>query len=45
MHCVPENAGLQQAADSVENLYVQVGDEIEVLECGVHLYGSTANDY
>ncbi|EMT66522.1 hypothetical protein FOC4_g10006931 [Fusarium odoratissimum] len=45
MHCVPENAGLQQAADSVENLYVQVGDEIEVLERGVHLYGSTANDY
>ncbi|KAH7253851.1 uncharacterized protein BKA55DRAFT_566366 [Fusarium redolens] len=45
MHCVPENAGLQQAANSVENLYVQVGDEIEVLERGVHLYGSTANDY
>ncbi|KAH7178363.1 hypothetical protein DER46DRAFT_148866 [Fusarium sp. MPI-SDFR-AT-0072] len=45
MHCVPENAGLQQDADSVENLYVQVGDEIEVLERGVHLYGSTANDY
>ncbi|RBA13969.1 hypothetical protein FPRO05_02761 [Fusarium proliferatum] len=45
MHCVPENAGLQQATDSVESLYVQVGDEIEVLERGVHLYGSTANDY
>ncbi|KAF5618776.1 molybdopterin cofactor [Fusarium tjaetaba] len=45
MHCVPENAGLQRAEDSVENLYVQVGDEIEVLERGDHLYGSTANDY
>ncbi|KAF5723021.1 hypothetical protein FMUND_2378 [Fusarium mundagurra] len=45
MHCVPENAGVEQAEDSVDNLYVQVGDEIEVLERGVHLYGSTANDY
>jgi uncharacterized protein YcbX len=45
MHCVPENAGLQQAEDSIENLYVEVGDEIEVLERGVHLYGSTADDY
>ncbi|KAF5626032.1 hypothetical protein F52700_8747 [Fusarium sp. NRRL 52700] len=45
MHCVPENAGLLQAADSVDGLYVEVGDEIEVLERGVHLYGSTANDY
>ncbi|KAF5608456.1 uncharacterized protein FSUBG_4674 [Fusarium subglutinans] len=45
MHCVPENAGLQQATEIVEGLHVQVGDEIEVLERGVHLYGSTANDY
>ncbi|KAF4340520.1 molybdopterin cofactor [Fusarium beomiforme] len=45
MHCVPEDAGLQEAAKNAESLYVQVGDEIEVLERGVHLYGSTANDY
>ncbi|KAF4958871.1 hypothetical protein FGADI_2073 [Fusarium gaditjirri] len=45
MHCVPENAGLQQAVHGVGSLYVEVGDEIEVLERGVHLYGSTANDY
>ncbi|KAF4447154.1 hypothetical protein F53441_9299 [Fusarium austroafricanum] len=45
MHCVPEAAGFQQAAEKSESLYVQVGDEIEVLERGVHLYGSTGNDY
>ncbi|KAF9776518.1 hypothetical protein IL306_005270 [Fusarium sp. DS 682] len=45
MHCVPENAGLHEAAKNSESLYVQVGDEIEVLERGVHLYGLTANDY
>ncbi|GKU06733.1 molybdopterin cofactor [Fusarium langsethiae] len=45
MHCVPEYANLAKAADSLEGLYIHVGDEIEVLERGSHLYGSTGNDY
>ncbi|KAM5341574.1 hypothetical protein ACJ41O_014605 [Fusarium nematophilum] len=39
MHCVPEDQTLSGG------LYVEVGDEIEVLERGVHLYGSTADEY
>ncbi|KAL5598270.1 hypothetical protein FOBRF1_012063 [Fusarium oxysporum] len=45
MHCVPEDSSLQEAAAKPEGLYVQVGDEIEILERGTHLYGSTGNDY
>ncbi|KAF4458298.1 molybdopterin cofactor sulfurase [Fusarium albosuccineum] len=45
MHCVPEDQGLNQAAEQKAELYVQVGDEIDVLERGVHLYGSTGIDY
>lgn len=45
MHAVPEDMDLKTAAEKSEQLYVQVGDEIEVLERGEHLYGSTANDY
>ncbi|KAH7205427.1 uncharacterized protein BKA55DRAFT_586776 [Fusarium redolens] len=45
MHCVPEDSSLHEAAEKTEGLYVQVGDEIEVLERGTHLYGSTGNDY
>ncbi|EAU33815.1 predicted protein [Aspergillus terreus NIH2624] len=45
MHCVPEDRGLEEARGQGVGLYVQVGDEIEVLERGVHLYGSTGGDY
>ncbi|KNG88877.1 molybdopterin cofactor sulfurase [Aspergillus nomiae NRRL 13137] len=45
MHCVPEDRALQVAEELEKGLYVAVGDEIEVLERGEHLYGSTANDY
>ncbi|KAJ4294314.1 hypothetical protein N0V90_008004 [Kalmusia sp. IMI 367209] len=43
MHCVPEDSNLEEAAE--EGLWVEVGDVIEVLEYGEHLYGSTGNDY
>ncbi|KAJ5755605.1 hypothetical protein N7533_005148 [Penicillium manginii] len=45
MHCVPEDWCLRMAEDNDQGLYVRVGDEIEVLERGTHLYGSTAGDY
>ena len=45
MHCVPEDRGLVEAEEQKVGLFVEVGDEIEVLERGVHLYGSTANEY
>ncbi|KAH7137377.1 hypothetical protein B0J13DRAFT_639758 [Dactylonectria estremocensis] len=45
MHCVPEDRSLKEAAEQKAGLYVEVGDEIEVLERGAHLYGSTGNDY
>lgn len=45
MHCVPEDRSLKEAEEQDAELYVEVGDEIEVLERGVHLYGSTGDDY
>ena len=45
MQCVPEDRDLQEARNQEQGLYVEVGDEIEVLERGVHLGGSTANEY
>ncbi|KAH8656767.1 hypothetical protein BGZ61DRAFT_510776 [Ilyonectria robusta] len=45
MHCVPEDRSLNEAEERKAGLYVEVGDEIEVLEQDVHLYGSTGNDY
>ncbi|KAL5045693.1 hypothetical protein BDW71DRAFT_214971 [Aspergillus fruticulosus] len=45
MHCVPEDRSLKEAEEQEAGLYVEVGDEIEVLERGTHLYGSTGNDY
>lgn len=45
MHCVPEDRDLEDAEAQEKGLYVEVGDEIEVLETGVHLYGSTKDDY
>lgn len=44
MHCVPEDWNLEQVSQG-EDLVFKVGDEIEVLERGEHLYGSTGNDY
>ncbi|KAM0194305.1 hypothetical protein ACHAPQ_005476 [Fusarium lateritium] len=45
MHCVPEDLALEVATTRDQGLYVQVGDEIEVLGRGIHHYGSTGNDY
>ncbi|GME37711.1 hypothetical protein EDB80DRAFT_734105 [Neofusicoccum parvum] len=45
MHCVPEDWSLKEAEEQEAGLYVQVGDEIEVLERGTHLFGATGNDY
>jgi hypothetical protein len=45
MHCVPEYRSLKKAEEQKGGLYIEVGDEIEVLDRGVHLYGSTGNDY
>lgn len=45
MHCVPEDWCLKMADDENQGLFVRVGDEIEVLERGTHLYGSTGGDY
>lgn len=45
MHCVPEDRDLKEAEEQGEGLYVEVGDEIEVLERGIHLFGATGNDY
>ncbi|CAG8298006.1 unnamed protein product [Penicillium salamii] len=45
MHCVPEDSTLKRAEEQELGLYVEVGDEIEILERGTHLYGSTGNDY
>ena len=45
MHCVPEDWSLKMAEEQKLGLYVEVGDEIEVLERGTHLYGSTGDDY
>jgi hypothetical protein len=44
MHCVPEDRSFELVEEQ-EGLYVEVGDEMEVLERGTHLYGSTGNDY
>lgn len=45
MHCVPEDAGLKEAERRGIGLVVSVGDEIEVMDRGVHVYGSTGDDY
>lgn len=42
MHAVPED---RDFVGSKEGLVVCVGDRIQVTERGVHLYGSTGNDY
>ncbi|OAA41981.1 MOSC, beta barrel [Beauveria brongniartii RCEF 3172] len=45
MHAVPEDRDLNAAREQRANLVVCVGDEIEVLERGDHLYGSTGDLY
>lgn len=45
MHAVPEDRNLGTAAKNEPGLLVCVGDEIEAVERGVHLWGSTGNDY
>lgn len=44
MHCVIEDSTFGKAANESE-VYVEVGDEIEVFETGIHHWGSTAHDY
>ncbi|TQV98920.1 hypothetical protein V2A60_007383 [Cordyceps javanica] len=45
MHAVPEDRDLNAARSQQAHLVVCVGDEIEVLERGDHLYGSTGDLY
>ena len=45
MHCVPEDSCFEDMPGKQEGVYVQVGDRVEVLERGAHLYGSTGDDY
>ena len=40
VHCVIEDSTFDD-----DEVYVEVGDEIEVFETGVHRWGSTAHDY
>lgn len=39
MHAVPEDRDLSRASEKKVSLVVSVGDSIEVLERGTHLYG------
>ncbi|GAB7336286.1 hypothetical protein MBLNU13_g09037t1 [Cladosporium sp. NU13] len=45
MHCVIEDSTFGKGASGDDEVYVQVGDEIEVFETGIHRWGSTAHDY
>ncbi|OAL51680.1 hypothetical protein IQ07DRAFT_388261 [Pyrenochaeta sp. DS3sAY3a] len=45
VHCVPEDFNLKEAEQKGKGLFIQVGDEIEVLDRGTHYHGATANDY
>ncbi|ATY61785.1 molybdopterin cofactor [Cordyceps militaris] len=45
MHAVPEDRDLNAAREKRVNLVICVGDEIEVLERGEHVYGSTGGLY
>ncbi|OAA72592.1 MOSC, beta barrel [Cordyceps fumosorosea ARSEF 2679] len=45
MHAVPEDRDLDAAREGLVNLEICVGDEVEVLERGEHLYGSTGDLY
>jgi len=45
VHCVVEDSSFGRVGDAGGDVYVEVGDEIEVFETGEHRWGSTANDY
>jgi len=45
MHCVIEDSTFGNGASEADEVYIEVGDEIEVFETGVHFWGSTAHDY
>ena len=45
MHCVIEDSTFGQDSSGDNEVYVEVGDEIEVFETGSHRWGSTAHDY
>ena len=45
MHCVPEDLPLDRATELDTNVILSVGDGIELMEMGDHLYSSTDNEY
>jgi uncharacterized protein YcbX len=45
VHCVIEDSTFGSSASGEDGVYVEVGDEVEVFETGVHRWGSTAHDY
>lgn len=45
MQSVPEDRDLEEGASRGRDVCIEVGDEIEVIERGVHYEGSTANEY
>jgi len=45
VHCVVEDISFGKGGDGGGEVFVEVGDEIEVFETGEHYWGSTAGDY
>jgi uncharacterized protein YcbX len=45
VHCVIEDSTFGNSAGGNDEVYVEVGDEVEVFETGTHHWGSTAHDY
>jgi hypothetical protein len=45
VHCVIEDSTFGSSAGGDDGVYVEVGDEVEVFETGIHHWGSTAHDY
>lgn len=45
VHCVIEDSSFAQGQGGGDQVYVEVGDELEVFETGVHHWGSTARAY
>jgi uncharacterized protein YcbX len=45
VHCAVEDSSFGKGRDAGEDVFVEVGDEVEVFETGEHYWGSTAGDY
>jgi uncharacterized protein YcbX len=45
VHCVIEDSSFGNSAGGRDEVYVEVGDEVEVFETGIHRWGSTAHAY